>query len=78
MKIKFIILPLFAVFALAIPVQANEDLESCMQNEWCRRICEVAKMLLSAGANPNAIRNDGGTALIMATVEGHAEVAKVC
>ena len=54
MKIKFIILPLFAVFALAIPVQANEDLESCMQNEWCRNAYTEVRQKREPGWSPSA------------------------
>ncbi len=77
MKIKSIILPLFAVFALAVsPVAVASECPLCKPAK-NGDIAEV-KRLLDGGANPNAVSYDGfSTALMYATFFGHAEIAKI-
>ena len=76
MKIKSIILPLFAVFAFAVsPVSFADECPLCspvVNGD----IAEV-KRLLDSGANPNAANIYGDTALLYAANYGHAEIVKM-
>ena len=75
MKIKSIILPLFAVFALAVsPVSFADECPLC-DPALFGDVAEVRR-LLDVGANPNAA-DDGFTALMWATYKGHAEIAEI-
>ena len=39
--------------------------------------CEVAKLLLEKSAQIDLQKNDGGSALMSASIEGHSEVVKL-
>ena len=75
MKIKSIILPLFAVLFAVSPVAVADECPLCGPAE-NGDIAEV-KRLLDSGANPNAVFYDGWTALIIAAFYGHAEIVKI-
>ena len=87
MKIKSIILPLFAVLFAVSPVAVADDRGDERHGEnlvsyplihatFHNDIAEV-KNLLDGGANPNAADNHGGTALIYTTNIEHVEIVKM-
>ena len=58
--------------------KAEQDKKDSNLRSWARdgNASEV-RAWLAEGANPNAVRNDGATALVQAAGMGHAEVAKI-
>ena len=76
MKIKSIILPLFAVFAFAVlPVAVADECPLCIPASK-GDIAEV-KRLLDSGANPNTVKNNNWPALMYAASNGNAEIVKM-
>ena len=86
MKIKSIILPLFAVLFAVSPVAFADDRGDGSHLElvsyplihatYHGDIAEV-KRLLDSGANPNAEDDEGETALHWAAINGRLEIAKI-
>ena len=86
MKIKSIILPLFAVFVLVVsPVAVSHTGDDYhyylmpypLLHASNHGGIEEVKRLLADGANPNMENNHGETALMFAAAFGHSEVAKI-
>ena len=75
MKIKSIILPLFAIFALAVSSVAFAG-NALQRASLTGNIAEV-KNQLDAGENPNSVDDNGMTALMAAARNGHVEIVKV-